>query len=382
MAVVETPIIITIIRIGRLDISFENYSKFCYLFAMKTEDLNYDLPEELIAQSPAQQRKMSRLLVLDRSINKLSDCIFRDLIDYMNPGDCLVLNNTKVIPARFYAQKLTGAQLEGLFLFEDNPGRWRVLLKNARKIKSGDTLHLLDRHLKPWCNTVATKSADSGQWCLTPDKAPDALAAMEQIGFAPLPPYIKRTKEDSHSKEDLDRYQTVYAQAAGAVAAPTAGLHFDQLMLDAIVAKGIQLAYVTLHVGIGTFRPVQTETLDEHPMHEERYEIGEQAADIINKAAQAGGRIIAVGTTSVRTLESVAKNRCVLAESGKTKLFIQPGYTFQIVDAIVTNFHLPKSTLLALVGAFAGMGNTMNAYRHAIEQKYRFYSYGDAMFIQ
>ncbi len=348
---------------------------------MKTDDLNYQLPEELIAQIPAQKRKQSRLLVLDRSEDTLSDRFFSDLPGYLENGDCLVLNNTKVLPARFYAQKPTGAQLEGLFLCEEPFGTWQVLLKNSRKIKPGDTLELLDRHLKPWCQAIARKSQTKGQWLLEPETETDAFSGLEQIGFAPLPPYIKRTKEDTCPEVDLDRYQTVYAQQAGAVAAPTAGLHFDRALLEEIQEMGVKIAYVTLHVGIGTFRPVQTETLDEHPMHEERYEIGSQAAEIINRTVQAGGRIIAVGTTSVRTLESVARDRQVVAEKGKTRLFIQPGYEYKIVDAMVTNFHLPKSTLLALVGAFAEMSKTMNAYRHAIEQKYRFYSYGDAMFI-
>lgn len=348
---------------------------------MKTEDLNYQLPEELIAQTPAEQRKMSRLLVLDQINNALSDRHFSDLIDYLNPGDCLVLNNTKVIPARFYARKSTGAKLEGLFLMEEHPGRWQVLLKNSRKIHPGDTLDILDRHLKPWCRAVAAPTDHPGQWVLTPDRSVDALNAMEQVGFAPLPPYIKRRRQDDHNADDLDRYQTVYAEQAGAVAAPTAGLHFDQPLLDAIQAKGIRLAYVTLHVGIGTFRPVQTETLDEHPMHEERYEMGPEAAALINRTKETRSRVFAIGTTSVRTLESVAKNGVVHAQKGKTRLFIRPGYQFQVVDAMVTNFHLPKSTLLALVGAFAGMDRIMDAYRHAIEQKYRFYSYGDAMLI-
>ena len=348
---------------------------------MKTNDLNYELPEALIAQSPAQKRKLSRLLVVDRSQDSLSDRLFSDLPGYLNSGDCLVLNNTKVLPARFYAQKPTGAQLEGLFLLEEAPGTWQVLLKNSRKIKSGDTLELLDRDLKPWCRAVAHKSQTPGQWLLEPETETDALSCLEQIGLAPLPPYIKRTADDAHLQEDLDRYQTVYAAQPGAVAAPTAGLHFDTALLEQIRQMGVQIAYVTLHVGIGTFRPVQTETLDEHPMHEERYEITPAAAETINRTVQAGGRIIAIGTTSVRTLESVAKDRRVRAEKGMTKLFIQPGYEYQIVDAMVTNFHLPKSTLLALVGAFAGMDRTKNAYQHAIENKYRFYSYGDAMLI-
>ena len=348
---------------------------------MRTDDLHYELPPELIAQIPAQRRKTSRLLVMDRMANTLADRVFRDLIEYLNPGDCLVLNNTKVLPARFYAQKRTGGQLEGLFLLEDSPGRWQVLLKNARKINSGDCIELLDRHLNPFCKVTAVKAEGLGQWVLTPESPIDAMTALEKIGFAPLPPYIKRTKEDQDPQEDLDRYQTVYADRAGAVAAPTAGLHFDKALLDQIQQMGVKIAYVTLHVGIGTFRPVQTETLDDHPMHEERYEISEQAAAVINETAQAGGQIVAVGTTSVRTLESVAKNRTIHAEKGKTRLFIQPGYEFQIVDAIVTNFHLPKSTLLALIGGFAGMAEIMQAYRHAIEQRYRFYSYGDAMLI-
>ena len=348
---------------------------------MRTNELHYDLPVELIAQTPAQRRKQSRLLVMDRMVNTLSDRVFSDLPDYLKPGDCLVLNNTKVLAARFYAQKMTGGQLEGLFLLEEESGQWQVLLKNARKIHSGDCVELLDRHLKPFCNVTAVKAEGLGQWVLTPERPMDAMAALEEIGFAPLPPYIKRTKEDPHPEDDLDRYQTVYADRAGAVAAPTAGLHFDNALLEKIQQMGVKIAYVTLHVGIGTFRPVQAETLDDHPMHEERYEISEQAEAVINQTAREGGRIIAVGTTSVRTLESVAKNRVVHAEKGKTRLFIQPGYEFQIVDAMITNFHLPKSTLLALVGAFAGMQETLQAYRHAIEQRYRFYSYGDAMLI-
>jgi S-adenosylmethionine:tRNA ribosyltransferase-isomerase len=348
---------------------------------MKTEDLNYELPDELIAQTPAQQRKMSRLLVLDRKTGELSDRVFGDILACLRAGDCLVLNNTKVIPARFYARKTTGAKLEGLFLMEENPGQWQVLLKNSRKVRPGDTLELLDRALKPWGRVVAAETAHPGQWLLTPDRDLDALSAMEHIGFAPLPPYIKRQQQDAHTPEDLQRYQTVYAKQAGAVAAPTAGLHFDRPLLEAVEAMGVRLAYVTLHVGIGTFRPVQTETLDEHPMHEERYEIGPEAAACINRTKELGNRVIAIGTTSVRTLESVAQNHRVRSEQGNTRLFIRPGYEFQIVDAMVTNFHLPKSTLLALVGAFAGMDRVMNAYRHAITQKYRFYSYGDAMFI-
>ena len=348
---------------------------------MKTELLDYDLPEELIAQMPADKRDASRLLALDRAEGTLRDRMFGDLPEYLRPGDCLVLNNTKVLPARFYAQKPTGARLEGLFVAEDGNGGWRVLLKNARKIKPGDTLILLDPTQKPALSAIAARRLEDGLWRLEPDSTESPEAVLIRIGFAPLPPYIKRGSDAPDMEEDLCRYQTVYARQPGAIAAPTAGLHFDLAILEQIRGMGVKLAYVTLHVGIGTFRPVQTETLDEHPMHEEFYEIDTEAAATINAAAQAGGRIIAVGTTSVRTLESVAEARRVRPASGQTRLFIQPGYTFGITDAIITNFHLPKSTLLALVGAFAGLDTVMAAYRHAIEQKYRFYSYGDAMLI-
>ena len=348
---------------------------------MKTEDLNYSLPEELIAQHPSQKRLQSRLLVLDRAAKTRVDRQFSDFGSYLRAGDCLVLNNTKVLPARFYGRKLTGAQLEGLFIHEEPDGGWQVLLKNSRKVRSGEEIELLDRTGNPWGRVIAERSEMKGQWRLRPEHQIEAFLALEQIGHPPLPPYIKRGQTDDSEAEDLQRYQTVYASEPGAVAAPTAGLHFDEPTLEKIGHIGIKIAYITLHVGIGTFRPVKTETLDEHPMHEERYKIGSEAADIINASVEAGGRIVAVGTTSVRTLESVAKDRHVQTAQGKTRLFIQPGYDFKIVDAMVTNFHLPKSTLLALVGAFAGMDTVLDAYQHAIEQQYRFYSYGDAIFI-
>jgi S-adenosylmethionine:tRNA ribosyltransferase-isomerase len=347
---------------------------------MRTEDLNYTLPEELIAQHPSQRRAQSRLLVLHRADGTLEDRQFSDLPNYLRPGDCLVLNDTKVLPARFYARKPTGAHLEGLFIHEEPDGQWQVLIKNARKLKSGQSIELLDRTLAPWGSALVTESNIPGQWLLKPSTPINAFSVLEQIGLAPIPPYIKRAAS-ADSAEDLSRYQTVYASRPGAIAAPTAGLHFDQPLLDRIRKTGVQIATITLHVGIGTFRPVQTETLDDHPIHEEQYEVSRQTADIINQAGRARGRIIAVGTTSVRTLESAAQGRHVLPARGQTRLFIRPGYPFKIVDAMVTNFHLPKSTLLALVGAFAGLDTIFHAYRHAIEQKYRFYSYGDAMFI-
>lgn len=347
---------------------------------MRTEDLNYTLPEELIAQHPSQRRAQSRLLVLHRDSGKLEDRHFSDLPEYLNPQDCLVLNDTKVVPARFFIRKSTGARLEGLFIHQDSAGRWQILLKNARRIKSSQTVELLDRTGNPWCKAVIEDSDIQEQRCLVLEQPQDAFFVLEKIGLPPLPPYIKRSS-NSALTEDLTRYQTVYARQPGAVAAPTAGLHFDSALLEHIGQKGVRTAMVTLHVGIGTFRPIQTETLEEHLMHEEWFEITNTAADVINQTIQSGGRIIAVGTTSVRTLESAAEGRRIRSAQGHTRLFIQPGYTFKIVDAMVTNFHLPKSTLLALVGAFAGLDAILHAYRYAVEQKYRFYSYGDAMLI-
>lgn len=348
---------------------------------MRTEDLDYTLPPELIAQTPAQRRARSRLLVLDRAADTLTDRLFSDLPQYLRPGDCLVLNDTRVLPARFYGRKETGTVIEGLYLHPGPAGAWVVLLKNARRVRAGQTLTLLDRHEKPLFRAKIVEKLDGGRWVLEIESDEPAEGALERIGFAPLPPYIRRERFDARGEADLSSYQTVYARRPGAVAAPTAGLHFDRDLLERVRGMGVQTACVTLHVGIGTFRPVQTETLDEHPMHSERYELGDQAAATINAAAAAGGRIIAVGTTSVRTLETIAKNRVVAPQEGSTQLFIQPGYEFQIVDAMVTNFHLPKSTLLALVAAFAGLETVKRAYQHAIEEQYRFFSYGDAMLI-
>ncbi len=348
---------------------------------MRTDMLDYDLPADLIAQDPADRRGRSRLLVLDRSVERLEDRVFIDLPAFLRQGDCLVLNDTKVLPARFFCAKETGAAIEGLFIEESEQGTWKALLKNARKIKPGDRLILLDRPGRPWGHIVAAEKLPQGQWRLRAESDQSAEAILRQIGTAPLPPYIKRQRTDRRAPDDLHRYQTVYARNDGAVAAPTAGLHFDSDLLSQIENSGVRIACLTLHVGIGTFRPVQTETLEQHEMHSERYEISPQAAETINQAAQKGGRIIAVGTTSVRTLETVAQGRTVNPASGKTALFIQPGYPFQIVDAMITNFHLPRSTLLALVAAFAGLDPIKAAYRHAIEKKYRFYSYGDAMLI-
>lgn len=348
---------------------------------MKTDQLEYDLPEELIAQQPAQRRPQSRLLVLHRADGRLEDRHFCDLPAYLQPGDCLVLNDTKVLPARFFCRKQTGARIEGLFLEETPDGRWKVLLKNARNLKPGSRLTFLDRQEREWETLQIQEKLEEGQWLLRPDTQKPPQTVLEHIGSAPLPPYIRRPAFRQEPQEDLARYQTVYARRPGAVAAPTAGLHFDRPLLQQLEQKGIRIACLTLHVGIGTFRPVQTETLEEHIMHSERYEISPQAAQRINAAAEQGRRIIAVGTTCVRTLETVAENRRVRPAAGQTALFIQPGYSFKIVDALITNFHLPRSTLLALTAAFAGLETILSAYRRAVQLRYRFYSYGDAMLI-
>jgi S-adenosylmethionine:tRNA ribosyltransferase-isomerase len=348
---------------------------------MRTDQLEYDLPEELIAQHPAQRRPQSRLLVLHRADGRLEDRHFCDLPEYLQPGDCLVLNDTKVLPARFFCRKQTGARIEGLFLEETPDGSWKVLLKNARNLKPGSRLTFLDRQGREWETLQIQEKLEEGQWLLRPDTQKPPQAVLEHIGSAPLPPYIRRPAFRQEPQEDLARYQTVYACRPGAVAAPTAGLHFDRPLLQQLEQKGIRIACLTLHVGIGTFRPVQTETLEEHIMHSERYEISPQAAQRINAAAEEGRRIIAVGTTCVRTLETVAENRRVRPAAGQTALFIQPGYSFKIVDALITNFHLPRSTLLALTAAFAGLETILSAYRRAVQLRYRFYSYGDAMLI-
>jgi S-adenosylmethionine:tRNA ribosyltransferase-isomerase len=349
---------------------------------MDIEELNYELPADLIAQKPAEKRDASRLLVLSRQGGSVADTVFGHIADYLNKGDCLVINDTKVLPAKFFARRKTGAKIEGLFLEQHQTG-WVVMLKNSAKIKQGETLDLLDRDKKTFCCAVPFQKLDAGEWLLRAESEMSAEEILGEIGFAPLPPYIKRVEPGIEHKTDSARYQTVYACQAGAVAAPTAGLHFTQEILNQIREKQIAVAHITLHVGEGTFLPVKTKTLEEHKIHSERFSLDEQNAKIINDTLDAGGRIIAVGTTTVRTLETVAVGvgGKVFPRSGQTDIFITPGYEFKIVDGIITNFHLPKSTLLALVGAFAGLDEIMAAYRHAIENGYRFYSYGDCMLI-
>jgi S-adenosylmethionine:tRNA ribosyltransferase-isomerase len=350
---------------------------------MKTELFDYELPAELIAQHPAAQRSGSRMLVVERATNRWSDGQFAEIGQWLRAGDCLVLNDTRVVAARFMAKRATGGRIEGLFLEEEEVGVWVAMLKNAGKVKAGEDLTLLGRDTSEYCRVRAVRLLGEGRWRLEVDSELPAFQVLEAIGTPPLPPYIRRERpdEDRHIEADMERYQTVYAKEPGAIAAPTAGLHFTTELMDELAGKGVGFARLTLHVGAGTFKPVTAETLDEHRMHSEEYSLDEQNADIINAARAAGGRIVAVGTTTVRTLETVARSGQIAAAAGSTDIFIKPGYKFRAVDAMVTNFHLPKSTLIALVAALAGYDMTMAAYRHAVENRYRFYSYGDSMLI-
>ncbi|MGB2865453.1 MAG: tRNA preQ1(34) S-adenosylmethionine ribosyltransferase-isomerase QueA [Sedimentisphaerales bacterium] len=356
---------------------------------MRTEKLNYHLPSELVAQTPLSVRSDSRLLVLDRSNGNVSDSRFSSLGEFLSPGDCLVLNDTKVLPARFFARRTTGGKLEGLFLAADADGVWTAYLKGIRKLKPGDEFYLKDRQKADFCKAVMLEKTSQGRCRLQIKINADAQAVLDEIGFPPLPPYIKRDDNPAIAAEDELRYQTVYARQSGAIAAPTAGLHFTEPLIEQLKQAGIKFAFITLHVGAGTFKPVTADNLEDHQIHKERFSIDEKNAGIINMAKNKGGRIIPVGTTSTRVLETVAtgsqacpeRSRGIEATTGTTDLFIMPDYRFKMIDAMITNFHLPKSTLLALVAAFAGLENILAAYNHAIEQRYRFYSYGDAMLI-
>ncbi|HSV26297.1 MAG TPA: tRNA preQ1(34) S-adenosylmethionine ribosyltransferase-isomerase QueA [Sedimentisphaerales bacterium] len=350
---------------------------------MRTELFNYELPPELIAQHPAPVRSDSRLLVLNRAAGTWTDTVFNRIGNWLKPGDCFALNDTRVVPARFYARRRTGGGMEGLFLEEKAAGRWLVMLKNAARLRPQEKITLISRNAEDFCEAEAVEALGEGYWILDVESPLPAFEVLEEIGAPALPPYIRRQRPDKnpHIGDDRNRYQTVYAREQGSVAAPTAGLHFTDALIEELKAQGIGFARLTLHVGAGTFKPVTTDTLDEHRMHSERYSLDEENANRINVARKSGGRIVAVGTTTVRTLEAIGRDGSVQASNGATDLFIKPGHRFNVVDAIVTNFHLPQSTLLALVAAFAGLDFTMAAYRHAVEQKYRFYSYGDAMLI-
>jgi S-adenosylmethionine:tRNA ribosyltransferase-isomerase len=348
---------------------------------MKTEKLNYNLPPELIAQEPLAVRSDSRLLVMNRSNGDIKDSNFSRIGDFLSPGDCLVLNNTKVLPARFFAKRATGGKLEGLFLCENAEKIWTVFLKGTRKIKTGEKIFLTDKQKGEFCRAELIEKIEQGKCMLKLETEMNNQAVLEIIGFPPLPPYIKRDDNSDTAELDMQRYQTVYAQKYGAVAAPTAGLHFTNQLIEQLRQGGINFAYITLHVGAGTFKPITAENIEKHQIHEEKFSIDEENSWVINQAKNKGGRIIPVGTTSTRVLETVGKNLQVESTSGSTELFITPGFEFKICDALITNFHLPKSSLLALVATFAGLEKILTAYNHAIEQRYRFYSYGDAMLI-
>ncbi|MGX7059659.1 tRNA preQ1(34) S-adenosylmethionine ribosyltransferase-isomerase QueA [Vagococcus humatus] len=342
---------------------------------LTTEDFDFDLPEELIAQTPIEHREESRLLVLDSKSGEIEDRHFYDIIDELNPGDALVMNNTRVLPARLYGEKPeTGGHLEVLLLTNTEGNTWETLIKPARRAKVGTEITFGDGRL----TAVVKEELEHGGRIVEFSYDGVFLEILESLGEMPLPPYIKERLDDP------DRYQTVYAKENGSAAAPTAGLHFTQDLLKQIEAKGVKLVYLTLHVGLGTFRPVSVDNIEEHTMHSEFYKLSEEAAQTLNQVRQAGGRIIAVGTTSIRTLETIGSkfDGDIQADSGWTDIFIKPGYTFKVVDAFSTNFHLPKSTLVMLVSAFASRELVLEAYQHAIEEKYRFFSFGDAMFIK
>ena len=342
---------------------------------LSTEDFDFDLPEELIAQTPLKDRASSRLLVVNKETGDMEDKHFHDILDELQPGDALVMNNTRVLPARLYGEKPeTGGHLEVLLLTNTEGDTWETLIKPAKRAKVGTEIQFGDGRLK----AVVKEELEHGGRIIEFKYDGIFLEILESLGEMPLPPYIKERLDDP------DRYQTVYAEENGSAAAPTAGLHFTKELLEEIKAKGVHLVYLTLHVGLGTFRPVSVDNIEEHHMHSEFYRITEEAAKQLNEVRQAGGRIVAVGTTSIRTLETIGTkfNGEIQADSGWTDIFITPGYQFKVVEAFSTNFHLPKSTLVMLVSAFAGKDLTLAAYQHAIEEKYRFFSFGDAMFIK
>ena len=341
---------------------------------MKTSDFYYDLPQELIAQDPLEDRSSSRLLVLDRETGEMEHRVFRDITEYLRPGDCLVVNNTKVIPARLLGVKQdTGAGIEILLLKRKADNVWETLVKPGKKARPGARIVFGDGILKGEVLEVV----DEGNRLIRFEYEGIFEEILDRLGQMPLPPYI------THQLKDKNRYQTVYAEHDGSATAPTAGLHFTPELLEEIQAKGVRLAHVTLHVGLGTFRPVKVEDVSQHHMHSEYYVVEEEQARLINDTRAAGGRVICVGTTSCRTLESAADEDGILrAGSGWTDIFIYPGYRFKIMDALITNFHLPESTLLMLVSAFADKEKIMKAYEEAVRQRYRFFSFGDAMFIK
>lgn len=341
---------------------------------MKTSDFYYDLPEELIAQHPIKNREESRLLILDKKTGEVEHRTFKDIIDYLYEGDCLVLNDTRVIPARLFGSREgKDEKIEFLLLKNIEGNRWETLVKPGKKVKPGGRILFGDGVL------IADVLSIEEDGTRVVEFHYDGIfeEVLDRLGEMPLPPYIKERLEDK------ERYQTVYARHEGSAAAPTAGLHFTKELLKRIEDKGVKIAYLTLHVGLGTFRPVKVDNIEEHHMHSEYYELGEDAASKINSTRESGGRVIAVGTTSIRTLETIATlEGRIVPKKGWTDIFIYPGYEFKAVDCLITNFHLPESTLLMLVSALAGKEKILNAYKIAIENKYRFFSFGDAMFIK
>ncbi len=340
---------------------------------MDLKDFNYDLPEELIAQDPLEDRSSSRLMVLHKDTGRIEHKIFRDIIDYLNPGDCLVINDTKVIPARLMGIKEdTGAAIEVLLLKRNVDDVWECLVKPGKKARTGARIIFGEGLLVGEIVDVI----EDGNRMIKFHYEGIFEEILDKLGQMPLPPYI------THKLQDKNRYQTVYARNEGSAAAPTAGLHFTKELLEKIKEKGVNVVSITLHVGLGTFRPVKVDKIEEHRMHTETFNISKEAADTINRTRAAGGRVIAVGTTSCRTLESAAADDGTIpAGSGDTDIFIYPGYKFKAIDCLITNFHLPESTLIMLVSALAGRDNIMNAYETAVKERYRFFSFGDAMFI-
>ena len=342
---------------------------------MNTADFDFHLPEELIAQTPLEKRDASRLLVVNHETGQMEDTHFDAIIDQLNPGDALVMNDTRVLPARLHGEKPeTGGHVELLLLKNIAGDDWEVLAKPAKRLKVGAAISFGDGRL----NATVLEELEHGGRIVRFHYQGIFLEVLESLGEMPLPPYI-------HEKlKDRERYQTVYAKENGSAAAPTAGLHFTKELLAQIEAKGVKLVYLTLHVGLGTFRPVSVDNVDEHEMHSEFYTLSEEAANTLRQVKASGHRVVAVGTTSIRTLETIGSkfNGKIKADSGWTNIFIKPGYDWKVVDAFSTNFHLPKSTLVMLVSAFAGRELVLSAYQHAIDEKYRFFSFGDAMFIK
>lgn len=343
------------------------------LYLLKTHDFYYDLPEELIAQTPLERRDASRLMTLDRKTGEVTHRHFYDLLELLQPGDCLVMNNSRVLPARLLGHRVpTGGAVEVLLLKDQGNGIWECLTKPGRKTHTGTELSFGDGDL----TATVVGERDDGNKLVQFHYEGIFLEVLERLGKMPLPPYIKEELQDG------ERYQTVYSKINGSAAAPTAGLHFTQELLDKLAAKGVKEAYITLHVGLGTFRPVKAAEITEHHMHSEFCMISRETADIINETKRAGGRIVCVGTTSCRTLESLADENGYFHEaSAWTDIFIYPGYKFKAMDALITNFHLPESTLVMLVSAFADREKILNAYNIAVQERYRFFSFGDAMFI-